>query len=258
MTDKTPLGSEGLLRQLADLNKKIDHLKLVTNRNTNDEGQKARFSLDFIDSERLQEIESGIKETVRGVVLSKVAVCKALANIDKKNLYIQEGYENFMQYLSAERIPLKYKTAKEYAKIGDTIVRHEERLREVDFHEEDGLKKLIFLDTALKNHKGDPGQVYKKVKELSLRDFQKFAGRAKPVQPMLTEEQFLAAEGGDFTFEAADATIYRCSGNGRRVAVLKVIDPQIGSWKDGTSFPEFLERLRRITEEYYSGKPDKG
>lgn len=132
-------------------------------------------SLDFINSDNLQEIERGIRHTIQGVVLSKAAVCKSLANIDRKKLYRQAGADNFMQYLEAERIPIKYKTAKEYAKIGDVLMRHEEELDTVDFTEEDGLKKLMYLDRALEQTEEDRDQVYQKVKEYSLRDFKQFA-----------------------------------------------------------------------------------
>ena len=38
-------------------------------------------SLDYVHSEKLTEVESGISDTIKGVILSKKAVCVALANI---------------------------------------------------------------------------------------------------------------------------------------------------------------------------------
>ena len=164
-------------------NMKIDHLKEVNRKfaeqHTMLKEKEGRFSLDFIHSSDLEEIEKGIQETVEGVMLSRAAICKSLANIDTKKLYHQAGCRSFMEYLKEERIPIKYKTAKEYAKIGDTLMRHADGLAEVDFKEEDGLKKLIFLDKAMRNLQENPRQVYKKIKEYSLREFRSYAAQAK-------------------------------------------------------------------------------
>ncbi len=150
--------------------------------------QTELFSLDFINSEKLEEIEAGIKETIRGVELSKAAVCKSLANIDKKKLYKQIGFNSFLQYLGAERLPLNYKTAKEYVKIGDVLLRHEGELLTVDFQEENGLKKLMYLDRALQKHNTNPKQVFENVKECSLRDFKAYALDEKDPEPGAAEE----------------------------------------------------------------------
>jgi hypothetical protein len=163
-----------LLEKLNELNAKLGKLHKTGGVYGTDSAIEP-VSLDFINSDNLQEIERGIRHTIQGVVLSKAAVCKSLANIDRKKLYRQAGADNFMQYLEEERIPIKYKTAKEYAKIGDVLIRHEEELDTVDFTEEDGLKKLMYLDRALEQTEEDREQVYQKVKEYSLRDFKQFA-----------------------------------------------------------------------------------
>jgi hypothetical protein len=164
-----------LLKKLNELNAKLGKLHKSGGVHGGTEGVVEPISLDFINSDSLQEIERGIHHTIQGVVLSKAAVCKSLANIDRKKLYRQAGAANFMQYLEAERVPIKYKTAKEYAKIGDVLLRHEEKLETVDFTEEDGLKKLMYLDRALEQTEEGREQVYRKVKEYSLRDFKQFA-----------------------------------------------------------------------------------
>lgn len=176
-----------LISKIEELNKRIEQLKQQKQKvqvqqairsltTVEKQGAKTRhYSLDFINSNNLSEIEEGIKETIRGVVLAKTAVYKSLANIDKKRLYKQAGVSNFMEYLASERIPIKYKTAKEYAKIGDVLIRYEKPLQAIQFSEEDGLKKLIYLERALKREDIDKQQVFAKVKEYSLRAFKEFA-----------------------------------------------------------------------------------
>ena len=55
------------------------------------------------------------------------------------------------------------------------LIRHSEDLENIAFREEDGLKKLVYLDKALANHGEHPEEVFDKVKHSSLREFQRFA-----------------------------------------------------------------------------------
>lgn len=164
-----------VLQKVEELKKKIEELQQGAREGALAVPSKGKhFSLDFVESEDIREIESGIRETLSGITLSKAALCKALANIDKKRLYTQVGAKNFMEYLEMARIPINYKTAKEYAKIGDTMLRYDSELTSVDFREEDGLKKLVYLDKALEQCSEDRETVFQKVKESSLRDFQQW------------------------------------------------------------------------------------
>ena len=169
-----------LVSRIDELNRRIADLKrkdspLMTVRAALTEKDPARISLDYIESEDLSEIEKGIRETLDGITLSKAALCKALANIDHKRLYTQAGAESFLEYLELERLPVNYKTAKEYAKIGGMLILHSEDLENIAFREEDGLKKLVYLDKALANHMEHPEEVFDRVKHASLREFQRYA-----------------------------------------------------------------------------------
>ncbi len=251
-----------LLAKVDDLNVKIDHLKEVNRKiaeqHTLLKEKEGRFSLDFIHSSDLEEIEKGIQETVEGVMLSRAAICKSLANIDTKKLYHQAGCRSFMGYLKEERIPIKYKTAKEYAKIGDTLMRHAEGLAEVDFREEDGLKKLIFLDKALRNYRENPRQVYKKIKEYSLREFRSYAAQAKKgrtgADPDRQDDlRFLRSYSSRTAaeyFEAENRSVYRCTSAGNRITVVKITDPEMQT--DKPEFKTYLLELRKLTERYFS------
>ena len=135
-------------------------------------GPNKNFPLDFIESDNIHEVETGIRETLAGIALSKAALCKALANIVTKKLYTQVEARSFFEYLEMGRIPLNYKTAKEYAKIGDAMLRYNDELESVHFKEEDGLKKLVYLEKALDRCEADRELVFEKIKENSLREFQ--------------------------------------------------------------------------------------
>ncbi len=55
------------------------------------------------------------------------------------------------------------------------LILHSEDLENIAFREEDGLKKLVYLDKALANHGEHREEVFDKVKHSSLREFQRFA-----------------------------------------------------------------------------------
>lgn len=100
-------------------------------------------------------------------------ICVALANIKTKKLYKQIGLKSFKEYIREKRINLNYATAFEYTKIGIIYQQLKKYLDRINFGEENGLKKLLFLEQALKNNQAD--QVYDNLIKFSFRNFKKFA-----------------------------------------------------------------------------------
>jgi hypothetical protein len=128
--------------------------------------------LDLISSNQLVKVEEGINAIIEGVVLSKLVLCIALANVKRKQLYKQANLQSFKEYLKAKRIKLKYQTAHDYAQIGEVYIRYRRELGKVKFREECGLKKLLLLKDALQNDKTDT--VFTKLKNSSYRDFRRY------------------------------------------------------------------------------------
>jgi hypothetical protein len=141
--------------------------------------KESLISLDFIYSNSLNEIEYGIKKIINGVILSKKAICIALARIKTNALFKQAKINTFKEYLKKMRIPIKYSTALDYAIIGEMLVRYKESLYEFEFKEEDGLKKLLLLEEGLRNHKSNPRIVFEKIKEATFSDFKRFVKNNK-------------------------------------------------------------------------------
>jgi hypothetical protein len=104
------------------------------------------FSLDYINSDNADEIDLGIRETIKGVRLSILAVGIGLAKIKAQGLYIGEAY-------------LKYR--KELEKVG--------------FSDEDGPTKLPYVDRALALYQKK--EVFRAVKDMSLWQFISFTRR---------------------------------------------------------------------------------
>jgi len=125
----------------------------------------------------LEKIEQNINAVIREFQNAKKRLCMLLAQIKTGRLYEQIELQSFKEYVLSKRLKISYNTALEYAKIGELLLKYENQLAEVDFSEEDGLKKLLLLEQALSNH--EPEEVFKRIKEDSFKDFTKFSKPAR-------------------------------------------------------------------------------
>ncbi len=246
-----------VLNKVEELKRKIEELQgAVPGGMLKVKRTDKHFSLDFVESENIHEIEVGIRETLSGIALSKAALCKALANIDKKKLYTQVKARNFMEYLEMARIPLNYKTAKEYARIGDTMIRYDAELKSVEFKEEEGLKKLVYLDKALEQNVEDRETVFQKVKDSSLRDFKQW------VRDLETETS--DEDTTEKTYHTIDQTgqpypeliikenvLYTKTDEDVREEVIVTKPEHLGIDPGSPLWEQFLRDLRELVEAFY-------
>lgn len=266
MEDPKSTGGEGkkeLIQKIETLNKRLEILRkrderreiAEVRRQLNQTHQKQVISLDYVQSNTLEEVEEGIKETVQGVVYSKVAICSSLANIVNKKLYRQAGAKNFFEYLKMERLPIKYKTAKEYAKIGDVLQRHRHELDKINFNEEDGLKKCIYLDKALKSHNEEPGLVFHRMKEDSLREFQRFAvNRKEETETRETSNSSVVVEEGFPQFSISGGSVVVTWDDFSKEAVITVPTEGPFSQLPPEEFSLFMEELLQLVTSFLGSK----
>ena len=78
----------------------------------------------FSNLDRLNALERRIVESVQKITMTKLEVCIALAKISLNKLYLESGVSSFKEYLKANRIPIHYRTAHDYAKIGEVYLKH--------------------------------------------------------------------------------------------------------------------------------------
>jgi len=64
-----------------------------------DSYEKKQYSLDFVRSDKLEDIEEGIRETIRGVGTANLAIAVAIAKIEREALYRQAGFRTYMESL---------------------------------------------------------------------------------------------------------------------------------------------------------------
>jgi len=142
------------------------------------------ISLDYTNSDDAMEIDSGIRETIKGVRVSILAMGLGLAKLKRKGLYVDLNYRSMNDYLEklCDDMQIDRTTAHNWLWIGEAYSKYRKELEKVEFTEEDGLTKLPYMDRALEIH--EKREVFRNVKTMSLRQFKEYAkGEEEAIQP---------------------------------------------------------------------------
>jgi hypothetical protein len=129
------------------------------------------FSLDFAYSDNAREMDSGIRESIRGVKLSILAMGIALYRMQESGLYTELSFSRFGQYVDklADDTNMTRQNIYNWVYIGQAYVKFRAELERVGFDDADGPTKLPFLGRALENH--SKREVFRNVKDMSKRQF---------------------------------------------------------------------------------------
>jgi len=130
-----------------------------------------QFRLDFAYSTDPVEVDTGIRETIRGVKMSIMAMGIALYRVDVSGLFIDLGYNKFGEYIDklAEDTGMARTSLYNWEYIGEAYITHRADLDRIGFSDDDGPTKLPFLQRALENH--PKREVFKNIKNMSKREF---------------------------------------------------------------------------------------
>jgi hypothetical protein len=128
------------------------------------------ISLDYLHSEVIEDIEAGIRETVKGVEVAIITAGLALAKIAKTGLYIDAGFRSLSDYLehSDSRLRMPKQTASDYIKIAETWVRYYDLLKKHRFQLEGNITKLRILPMVIDRYGED---ALAEINDLSYREF---------------------------------------------------------------------------------------
>ena len=139
--------------------------------------------LDFFDSDDPAEIDAGIKETIRSIHFSVLAMGLGLVKIKSKHLYIKMGHESMNEYINHLSREMKTDSSGIYKwmKIGKAFIKYKDDLEMFGFRESHGPIKLRYLERALTA--GDKEEVYENIKKMSVRDFIDYSKSAKTRHP---------------------------------------------------------------------------
>jgi hypothetical protein len=131
----------------------------------------SHVSLDYANSDNAAEIDAGIRETIKGVRLSILAMGLGLAKFKAKGLYIDLNYHSMNDYLESlcDDMQVERSTVHNWLYIGEAFIKYRKELERIAFSDEDGPTKLPYVDRALEIH--EKREVFRKVKEATLREF---------------------------------------------------------------------------------------
>jgi hypothetical protein len=132
-------------------------------------------SLDYANSEDAAEIDAGIRETIRGVRLSILAMGIGLAKIKAGGLYVDLRHRSMAGYIESlcDEFQMERSGLHNWLYIGEAYLKYRKDLERVGFSEEDGPTKLPYVGRALALYRKQ--DVFRAVKDMSLRQFVSFA-----------------------------------------------------------------------------------
>lgn len=138
-----------------------------------------RFSLDFAYSQDATEVDAGIRETIRGVKLSIMAMGIALYRVDVSGLFIDLGFKKFGEYIDhlAEDTGMARSGLYNWEYIGEAYIKHRSELDRIGFSDDDGPTKLPYLSRALEHY--TKRDVFRNIKDMSKREFEEWS-RGEP------------------------------------------------------------------------------
>jgi hypothetical protein len=142
-----------------------------------------RFNLDYAYSDNPQEIDQGIRETIKGIRLSILAMGIGLAKIKDQRLFVDLKYHSMAKYIEqlCEDTQMERSGVFNWLYIGEAYLKYKKDLEKIGFSDEDGPTKLPYVGKALALYQKK--DVFKAVKEMSLRQFVSFSRGETPASP---------------------------------------------------------------------------
>ena len=138
--------------------------------------------LDYANSDDAAEIDNGIRDTIKGIRLSILAIGIGLVKIKSKGLFTDLNCRNMTEYIErlSDDTKMDRSSIFNWLSIGETYTKYQNELLAIGFSENDGPAKLSYLDRALAlRQKQD---VFDNIKGMSLREFIGYS-KGEPEKP---------------------------------------------------------------------------
>ena len=131
--------------------------------------------LDYANSDDAAEIDTGIRDTIKGIRLSILAMGLGLAKIKSKGLFTDLGCRNMAEYIErlSDDTKMDRSSIANWLNIGEAYTKYREELLEIGFSDSDGPTKLPYLERALARRQKQ--EVFDSIKNMSVREFAAFA-----------------------------------------------------------------------------------
>ncbi|MCL1837045.1 MAG: hypothetical protein FWG46_05810 [Treponema sp.] len=150
----------------------------------------------FPSSSNAEEIDRGIRDTIKGIRVSILAMGLGLARIKAMDLYMVLNCQSMPAYI--DRLSKETKMYRgsiyNWLYIGEAYIKYKNDLERIGFSDSDGPSKLPYLDRALASNRKK--EVFNNIKSMSLREFASFA-RAKEADsiPAASDKHEVAIRG---------------------------------------------------------------
>ena len=133
------------------------------------------ISLDYASSDDALEIDAGIRETIKGLRLSILAMGMGLAKLKAKGLYVDLKFRSMNDYLKSlcDEMQVDRSTVHNWLYIGEAYIKYRRDLELIKFTDADGPTKLPYVERAIKIH--DKKEVFRKLKDVTLTEFKEYA-----------------------------------------------------------------------------------
>ena len=98
------------------------------------------FSLDYVNSDNAVEIDAGIRESVKGVRMSILAMGLGLAKLKAKGLYVDLNFHSMNDYLESlcDEMQVERSTAHNWLYIGEAYIKYRCDLERIEFTDTHG------------------------------------------------------------------------------------------------------------------------
>jgi hypothetical protein len=132
-------------------------------------------NLDYALSDNAAEIDTGIRDTIKGLRLSILAIGLGLAKLKAKGLYVDLRFRSMNDYLESlcDEMQVERSTAHNWLYIGEAYIKYRRELERIEFTDADGPTKLPYLARALEIH--EKKEVFRRLKDATLKEFKEYA-----------------------------------------------------------------------------------
>ena len=179
----------------------------------NDISNDQAMPLDYAESDDAVEIDGGIRDTIKGIRLSILAMGVGLARIKSKGLYRDLNCRSMTEYIDRLGDDCKMESSGifNWLHIGEAYIKYKRELESVGFCDKDGPTKLPHLDRALAVR--EKHEVFDNIKKMSVREFYSFS-KGEPPGPG-ADVPFVITRGNTVYIDGKQAIIL-CQNMGKR------------------------------------------
>jgi len=139
--------------------------------------------LDYAYSSMASVIDSGIRDTIKGIRLSILAMGIGLARIRENRLFMDLKFRSMNKYIEqlCAETRMERSSIFDWLSIGEAYLKYRNDLEEIGFNDSDGPSKLLYINRALETNQKQ--EVFSNIKSMSVREFKTFSRTEADTEP---------------------------------------------------------------------------